>query len=330
MTRLVKQPKWRAPRLGEWLAGVKDEVAWLIPGLVPKSGIVLISGQQKLAFKTFLSDALSLLVSTGVEYGRMTATLSGPVVYVEEEGQGAQTRDRLVAVAEGLGVDPQDAEVYYIFRQRVKLDSELWAKRILDLVREVKPVLLILDAMVYLHGADENKTHEMKPVVELLQEVREMGASVLCLAHLNSAGSDPNKDIDEQVRGSKIIVNAYDTHLALRRRNRKDPIKLTARHRGAPEREYKIFWELDLDDDILTKATPTLEQVDDEAETMDRLEKALMYVNPAVEYTMAALKQTMDLPHKETAKFVKLAVSIGRMVQLPNGKYRGVPKEVSK
>jgi RecA-family ATPase len=238
---------WHVPTLAEWLFEEGAHRRWIVPELVPAESLILVSGQQKLAKKTWFSDALALAISTGVVIGGLKTECAGPVLYCQEEGSHAGTRERLFGLCRTYDIDPKSLQkTYYAFHNRVKLDTELWSERLLRAVEAWHPVLVIFDNLSYMHLGDENSSADMNVVADTIHNLRAAGASIMFLAHLDKVrGARPKADIDSQVRGSSLIVNFYDVHLALRRyRESEAHINLTARYREDEERIYTISWDI--------------------------------------------------------------------------------------
>lgn len=237
----------QVPTMAEWLHEAADARRWIVPGFIPEESLVLISGQQKRAWKTWFADVLALAISTGTPIGGMEVLDSRPVLYCQEEGSKAGTKNRIEGLCRSNGIQPDDLlDIHYAFHRRVKLDDTGWRKDLIDYCLQMNIGAVILDAVTYMHTGDENKISEMAPVVETVQELRALGISVVFLAHLDKMrGESPSADIDSQVRGSSIVANAYDVHLAFRRYKASDKnIQLIVRGREQEEKEYVVTWDL--------------------------------------------------------------------------------------
>ena len=251
MSQKVSRPSanapWSPPNLSTWLTQVDETQYWLLPGFIPQDAHTLMSGQQKRAAKTMTALAMTLSLATKTKYALFEPPKKTKVCYVLEEGAKAETKQRIVSIAKGMKIDPYTAltNVSWVFRERVKLDDDKWRIRLVKHCAETKAELIVLDAMSYLHKGDENDTKEMIQVVDTLQALRQTGASTLYLAHLDKVrGENPKADIDTQVRGSSVTVNAYDNHIANRRYHMRDAhIDVIVRPRGGEERFYSMAWD---------------------------------------------------------------------------------------
>jgi RecA-family ATPase len=269
---------WLPPTLDTWLAEVDESQEWHIDRIIPRDALVLISGHQKRAYKTWFSFLAGLVVASGRAQSLFNPLASGPVIIVEEEGARPQTKQRFQMLCNTYGFTDADLKnVFFSHRQRVKLDDPAWRKKLIDAARHIQPALVIYDALSYAHTGDENSHADMAPVIDTLQALRQTGSSVAILAHLDKArGENPRADIDTQVRGSSIVVNAYDMHLALRRyKMAAAHIDLIARARDAAEARFSVTW--DVSEETNTARFNMLEVLDGEPKdtTIDKY-KALL------------------------------------------------------
>jgi hypothetical protein len=223
MAQSLNKGPWLPTTMAEWVQIEPPSRGWLVPGLVPAGGITYISGQQKLAQKTTTALAVAMGVASGRKvFGREVQ--QGPVLFIEAEGDWYRTRQRILALTNGLKIPTTELQhFFWSFREGIKLDNPQWQDRILETVARIKPVLVVFDALTYLKSGDENDIMAMQSVADTLQAVQRMDAAVLLLLHLNKAqGNNPKcEDPDSQIRGSSIFSNLYDVHIALRKYSRK-------------------------------------------------------------------------------------------------------------
>lgn len=187
----------------------------LVEGTVPEVGLTVLAGPPKVG-KTLLASQMGLVV--GAEgsqpdfLGRGTG--SGPVLIVVEEGSIAGLSWRLRHQSAALGIDSARIEVAH--RQRIRLD----APRSVDLLRgkvaSYRPVLVIVDPLNRLHGADENRPTQMTPVMDALAGIAyEFGCAVLAIHHLSKPSSERTGPIWDRFRGATSIRSGTDANLAL-------------------------------------------------------------------------------------------------------------------
>ena len=310
------EDNWKLQTLHTFFNQPPSSQAWLIPGILPAESLTLLTGQQKRAFKTWLADTLGAIICSGKGWGHLLQpTTRGPVLHIQMEGTPTGNLNRMLAIHEKLQTTEADREQYgYIFRQNVKLDDPLWQKRLETILTELKPVLVILDAMVYLHNADENKVSEVKPVIETISLLRQAGATVLMLAHLNSEGENPKADIDNQVRGRGLWVNAYDCHLALRRyKMSQSSIDLTVRFRDlGAEEYYTVHWDIKSDQENIHDLNLFIGR---KGERNNELEHLLAKMMPGEPYSRTELRKQWAISQSRTNEYIKEGLEKGFLTE---------------
>ena len=219
--------------------------SWLIDGMIPSDGVVIISGQQKRARKTYFAMSLGLGVATGT-HPILSVKGQGPVLGIFEEGRDAPTAERFTKLYEAHGLDTVP-NFHIAWRPRIKLDDKDHRKALLEAIDTIKPVFVILDPFFRMISGDENRQEDVNKVIDTVFDIRDKGCTVALLAHLDkSRGESHASDIDQQIRGSGVLANSYDVHLALRKYKAKHKhIQLTVRDREGPERVYHQTWNKD-------------------------------------------------------------------------------------
>lgn len=144
--------------------------------------------------------------------------------------------------------EPQAAfPLWFMHRPMMKLDNAIRMAALLDACKQVKPRLIVLDALTYMHNAEENDMRGMQAVNDGLAKLRaETGATILYICHTNKEAQRPGtsageRDIDLDVRGSSVLLDAYEAHFGFRRY---EPGKLTliCRYREREEQSFHIRW----------------------------------------------------------------------------------------
>lgn len=322
-----KLDEWPVPTLDEWEEGVGEDTPWLVPGWIPENSFGLMSGQQKRACKTWTAFQLALCVACPeATFDAFKPTRYGPVLIVEEEGTAPQTKARLQMIKRALGIK-KTPNVHFVHHNHVKLDDERWRARLLAKVESLQPALVILDALSYMHDGDENSVREMSPTVETLRLMRGGGTSIIVLAHLDKTkGENKRSDIDTQVRGSSLIVNAYDSHIALRRyKMTEEFIQCTVRHRDADETHCLLRWHID-DAAVVKEPKARLQlaaKPSDEAEihTETFNEKCLEALEPGELYTLDQLRALLGVSDRHVKRVMR-QLADQKLISIEGNKYR--------
>lgn len=238
---------WCPPTLPEWLAQVDEAATWLIQDFIPEDSLVLLTGQQKRAFKTWFALVCALATAIGKDIGGVKPTRKGTVLIIEEEGARASTKSRFKMLMNTYLITDSDvSNVFFAHRNRVKLDDPQWRQRLINFMEIKQPSLVVFDGLSFAHSGDENSHKDMSPVIGTLQLLRAYNCSTLLLAHVDKQrGENATADIDTQVRGSSVIVNAYDTHIAMRRYKMSTKhIDCIVRSRDDEEKEFVVSWDI--------------------------------------------------------------------------------------
>lgn len=248
--------KWEVPTLAEWLDKTAERKRWIVPGFAPADGIILFSGPRKLAMKTYTAFTMCMSLASGKHIVPFKPEKPGKVLVIEEEGGTAQTKDRWNAIFAAHPVVDRKVvvqNIHFAFRNLVKLNNIEWREKLVAKVKELKPDLVVFDALAYVIDGDENKTVDVLDALATIQEIRACGCAVMLLHHLNNdKGYDPKADIDSQVRGAGPIKDLYDVHVALRRYKDTEPIKVTVRQRDGETRHDVFTWEFESNEEGTT------------------------------------------------------------------------------
>lgn len=218
-----KSPEWK-PKKGELMANVPSRQApvkivqweqiptiaeiplilieWLIENIIPRGSFIHFFGEPG-HFKTWLAMAIAKAVATGQSFAGQYSKKT-EVLYLDRENPACVIRDR----ANYLGL--LDVPLKYWSLSAEEEPPPTSDPRLLAFAAEHKP-LIIFDALVRFHRGDENKSNEMKPIMENLRALVSEGATVLCLHHRSGKS-------DSSYRGSSEILAACDLAYEIRRR----------------------------------------------------------------------------------------------------------------
>lgn len=243
--------KFEPVEMSQWLGDIDNEgeLDWLVRRAIPRGGVCLLSGQQKRSMKTWFSIQTAISLSTGLSLGgELEVERPGRTIIVMEEGSKFGYRDRFDACLAGHELNRKaiSGVCHMLFRQQVKLDRRQHRDAILRMAEKYQPDLIIFDTLYRMFAGDENKQEDANRMLDTLLGLGEQQFASLVLLHLDKTrGTDKGRDIDDQVRGSGVITNGYDCHIALRRYEIKQKfIDLTVRPREGEEWHKQILWNI--------------------------------------------------------------------------------------
>lgn len=186
---------------------------WLVEELIPGQGLAIVAGDPK-SFKSLLVAQLGLVVASEDCQFLERNTAHGPVILVEEEGTRSRLQDRLERQASGLGARPP--RLHVAVHQGVQLAKpEALRKK----VEEIRPVLVILDPLVFMHEGNENLASDMAPLMRnLVRLANESGCTLVLVHHVPKPQADrPASRVGGRIRGSSVFGGATDANLIVSR-----------------------------------------------------------------------------------------------------------------
>lgn len=129
------------------------------------------------------------------------------VLIVDEENPGCFLKDRLVKMG-----FTGDMPLYFLHFQSIKLDDQECFIYLMRVIQDLKPTLVIFDALIRLHRSDEKDNTEMAYVMGKIREIVNLtGVTVLTIHHERKGQGDKK----ERARGAGDIVGAVDHQLCL-------------------------------------------------------------------------------------------------------------------
>lgn len=178
--------------------------AWLIPGILPQSGIAMVYGPPS-SGKSFLVMAWSLCIARGLPWLNHKL-VQGPVAYIAAEGSsGLKARMHAWKRYQGL---LGNSGVRW-FDQTLMLQDKKQMDELIAALKEdfpIPPVLVVIDTLSRCSGgAEENSNTDMAKVVssaDLLQQT--FGCTVLLVHHVG-------KDAQKGPRGASALTGNMET-----------------------------------------------------------------------------------------------------------------------
>jgi hypothetical protein len=183
---------------------------WTIQGFWPEKGVGFFGGPPK-AYKSWLALLMALCLVLGVSFLGREVLKTGPVMYLVGEGKLEATMQRVDALLAGMGRSRRDlGGKLYVTRMPANLEDPAVQTQIMDVVRDVKPILVVFDPLArFLSKADENSASEMRVVTNFLtQDLTGTGeTSVLVVHHTDKKA--------RTLRGTGDLLAASDVTLLL-------------------------------------------------------------------------------------------------------------------
>lgn len=233
-------------------------IPWIVDGLVPERGRVLLAGEPKRARKTWTLMSLALAVASGEPFLGFPTVKPGPALYLSGEERFASVHQRMTLLANGARLG-RDLPVYVAPTGAPvpRLDTSADLDKVRRAVEQIEPVLCVFEPWARLRGAgDENDASAVAPILNWLSRLaNDSGAAVVLAHHLRKGGGQGF----EQVRGSGDLVSWFDTGI-LAKPAGEGRVRLDFETRHAPVESFGVEFTV-IEGDGLHEGTATLKRL---------------------------------------------------------------------
>lgn len=188
------------------LARPQPVISWLIESIWVDKSRGLIAGNPGIG-KTWLALEMLLSVSTGLRCLNKYKVKPGAVLLVEEESSTDNLARRIHCMARGRGLEDSDlVDFHHITRQFLKIPKH--EKELIAFIKHHSIQLVVFDSLRRFHGADENSSEKMQPVLDSFGRINiDASCSVILIHHLSKQPNEkgPRKPVFERMRGTSDL-----------------------------------------------------------------------------------------------------------------------------
>lgn len=217
-----------------------ERVEWSISDILTREAVAFFAGEPK-TLKTWAVIDTALAIATGAEaFGRFEPRIRGPVLIVQEESRRSDFARRIRWLARGHGFEPDRLLDLHIASQPgLLLDEEAGQRRLVADIERLGAVHVVLDPLVRMHSADEDRAREMRPVLRFIRRLQaEHACSVAVVHHLGKARNEgPKQRPGQRLRGTSDLHALLDTGLYFETRAGVRQVAVQVEHREAPPPE---------------------------------------------------------------------------------------------
>jgi archaellum biogenesis ATPase FlaH len=198
--------------IGQLMAKDFPDQEYIVDRLIPASSIAILSGQSR-SFKTYTLLEIALAAAKGEPlFGQFNTQKTGVLIIDEENGERLmQKRLKQLHAAE-------DLPIYVSSFGGFQLDDS-HIDQVLDFCSENNIGLVIIDALIRVHGADENSARDMSKVFQKLRSFTKKDVAILVTQHHRKMGT-MNTGAGNEMRGSSDILAAVDSHVGVSRKEK--------------------------------------------------------------------------------------------------------------
>jgi archaellum biogenesis ATPase FlaH len=182
------------------------QTEYLLDRLIPKGSITLEFGRGGIG-KTTLTMDIGYAIAEGITFAELS-TIKTPVYYIDFENPLSFVKDRASFIGR------TDNMWFWHISNEIpppRFDSKEWV-----LYKELPPGLLIIDSLRSSQLMDENSSKDMALILCRLKELREMGFTIVLLAHTPKGsdaiykGSTAILDLSDHILGFQMVKDSGD------------------------------------------------------------------------------------------------------------------------
>lgn len=195
-------------------------------GILPKGGMLTISGKQKVGKSFFVMNTAVALI-LGRPFADYEVKQRCRVLIFSAEGGYHSNRDRIRKIAQK--VPPELMENLIIcFDTRLKVDDDEEYGTMKSIITKHAPDVVVIDPLVKFHGADENSAQGMAGVMGRIRSLTEDHGVSVILTHHDGKGEGSG------LRGSSAIAGEYDSYMQILSTKDGHRIEYELRHNMTP------------------------------------------------------------------------------------------------
>lgn len=215
-------PEYQTYTLAELYEG-DYPVKWLVKDLIPLDSITAITGDSN-SYKSFLAHNLAINIINGTPFlDHFAVETRGKVLIVDEENPKGVIQRRF----KDMGM-PAGPELLFLSFANFRADRKNCIAGLKRIIEREKPVMVVLDSLVDIHGADENSSVQMAEIFnELRAEILTPDSALIIIHHRRKGQVGQSSNAGQSIRGASGIRGAIDSHLAVDRKGMGQEIRIT-------------------------------------------------------------------------------------------------------
>lgn len=251
MSDMLPKPLPLQQWVGEALAN--PEPNWVLPGLVPAQGLVVIAGRPKLAKKSWFAYGAAMSMASGIPYGPFRPHKRSNVLFYSREGAPGPIANRFLLLEKGMGISISQCDnMYWVQNGAVFLDEPQHVKQVLKTIQELDIECTFWDTLSRSHRGDENSARDVSALMRGVEKIRDAGSASVLVHHLGkdkskNYGAGGTPDPDAGLRGSSALSGAYDNIISLQQLEIDGEAQLWAIVGGkfVDFVGYRVGWDID-------------------------------------------------------------------------------------
>ena len=279
-------------------------VSWIIDGILPTSGLMILSGLHGQG-KSFMALDLAIKMTQkepGLWLDKFNLQ-SGPVAYIDTENGLPLIKHRL----ELLGAK-EDNNLKIIYRPSFDINDPGDCVRLTGELKKINPVLIIIDSLRRFYSGSENDSSNVSQVMHKIQNLHP--AAKIVLHHTCKNGNG--------LRGSGDLSAVVDSHLQLTKTENNRSIFMHAKSRwGKAVDNFAVDWV-----EGVNSLKFTCSDIIESDEPCDKSEKIIQAIRDSNgTLSRSAIIKTTEISEKTVDRKLKILVEKGILLSEKNGKF---------
>lgn len=232
LSRLDLDRELKVESYSEVMSNMNSFPGWLVEGFWGRRSHGIVAGQPKVFKSTFVHD-LAVSVASGKPFlGKYPVVEPGPVILIQNENADWLMKDRTekIVAQRDLGgkikhisdrkirveMFPPEIPLYSINQQGFSFSNNSDLEQIEELIKEIKPVLVIFDPLYLMFGGSLNSAEELNPILNWLLSLKNDYKTGVLLVHHYNKGTDDNRG-GQKMLGSVALHGWVESAWYLRR-----------------------------------------------------------------------------------------------------------------
>lgn len=224
----------------QWLKEPETIPSQLINGIINAADKVMLIGKSKTR-KSFLALQLLLSLASGKDFLGFVVPKPRKCLLVQFEIKKDNFHSRLLKMAEGLMIEPDDIfDNLKIINARGK---DLDDAKIIEYAKIERFEVILFDPLYKMIEGDESKIEEVKPLLKRFDKMAEETGAAIIYVHHDKKGQAGDQDTTDRGAGSGVLGRDYDSALYLTPHKKKGLIGLESMARNhAPLDPQSLVW----------------------------------------------------------------------------------------
>ncbi|MCK5017957.1 MAG: AAA family ATPase, partial [Candidatus Peribacteraceae bacterium] len=207
--------------VNHFLDASSPEINWLVQNVIPYETSTIIGGMQGIGKSWALLDLAVEAAKGGGKWFNYLPVNKAKVLYIDEESHENLLRFRLKKIVGGKGIQGQHLDLDFAVGQGFSFTNPKKLSQFKELLRQLKPELIIMDSLIMFHGLDENLAKDMRYLFKIVKRIVDEYKVTFVFADHEGKGNPKDKGFQasHRLRGSSAKGDAADTVLSMSKRD---------------------------------------------------------------------------------------------------------------